>query len=524
MFDERLGNYAVKFIQSLKHTKGQFAGQPFILLPWERNIIWDVYGTVNARGTRQYKYVWVEISKKNGKSELGAAVGLKQTFADGEINGEVYGGAAEREQASIIFDVAVDMVDMTPELKKRTKLNLSKKMMTDKVTGTIYRVLSSEAYSKHGYNLSAFLGDEIHAWQGRGLWDVMTFGSGSARRQPIYFNFTTAGDDPDRVTIGWELHEKALAIINGDIVDPTWYPVVYNYDGDDIYNEDNWYKANPSLGHTIDIETVREEALSARYSPANERLFRWLRLNQWTTTKLTTWLPLELFEATEGTWTRADLLGEDCFIGQDLSSTTDLTALVLVFPPQRNHRDWRVIFDVFIPENNMRERIVTDHVDYDKWLEQGYVTATEGDVIDYTAVEWRIQAYRKLYNVQELCTDRTFAAMLVQRLEQTNLVCVDVPQQYGTLTDPMNEIETKLKNGEMTHEAHPCARWCFGNTSIAKNGNGQIKYVKERRGRNLVRTKRIDTTAAWVIAMVRARFYRGVVDLSAAILNEEWGV
>jgi phage terminase large subunit-like protein len=287
---------------------------------------------------------------------------------------------------------------------------------------------------------------------------------------------------------------------------------------------------------TLQIEDLRELAAEAKLHPADERLFRWLNLNQWVTTKLSSWLPLDLFDSTAGEWSRTDLLGKDCYLGIDLSTTTDLSAMCLVFPPQDGFDDWRVIWDCWIPEMNMQERIREDHVPYDQWAAQGWIQPTEGDQIDYTVIEERIQEARKLYNVLELDGDKTFAAMLWQRLDQDDLTCVDIPQQYATLTDPMNYLETLLRkrmrtedeNGHeiatpvLTHEAHPVARWCFGNTSISKNGNAQIKMVKQHKGRGLDRTKRIDLTVAWVCAMARARFYE--TNKLSEILSDEWGM
>jgi phage terminase large subunit-like protein len=524
MYDDTRATRAVKFFNGLKHTKGRFYGQPFTLLPWQDRIVRDVYGTLNDKGIRQYKFVYIEVPKKNGKSEICAGAGLFHTFADGERNGEVYGCAAEREQASIIFDVAVDMIDQQPALKKRTKLQISKKTLTDKVSGTSYKALSSEAYSKHGLNLSACIFDELHAQPNRDLWDVMTFGAGDARRQPIWWIITTAGDDPDRVSIGWEQHDYAERILSGDITDPTWYPVIYNYDGEDIYNETNWATANPSLGYTIQIESVREAADKAKIKSADERLFRWLRLNQWVTTKLTTWLPLSLYDATVGTWARADLVGRDCYLGLDLSSTTDLTALCLVFPPQGKQRDWRVLWDVFIPFENMRDRIKNDKVPYDQWVAGGWITATEGDVIDYTKIKERIVELGELFNIKEACSDRAMATMLLQELEKLGFTCVDIPQTFEVETDPLNHIEVLLRTGHVTHEANPVARWCFGNASIAKNGSEKIKLVKQHRGKSVSRTKRIDPISAWMNATARARFYSGSADLSETILSEDWGM
>jgi phage terminase large subunit-like protein len=555
MFDEARAQRAVKIFESLRHTKGRFYGQPFILLPWESQVVRDVYGTVNEKGLRRIKFVYIEITKKQGKSELAAGAGIYHLFADGERNGEVYGCAADRAQASLVFDVAVDMIDQSPALRKRAKYTASKKRITDKVTGTFYQVMSAEAYTKHGLNVSACIFDELHAQPNRALWDVMTFGAGDARTQPIWWVITTAGDDPDRVSVCWEQHEYAKKILDGEIVDPTWYPVIFSYEGDDIYNERNWYKANPSLDHTITIESVRETAERAKKKPADERLFRWLRLNQWLTYKLTSWLPLDLFDQTVGGWTRADQLGKDCYIGIDLSSTTDLAALAVLFPPQGEQLDWRIFWHCWLPESGLEDRVKNDKIPYDKWAQQGYLTLTKGDVIDYTEIEKTILEIKKFYNVIELPSDRAMAAMLLQRLEQANLVCVDVPQTYVSLTDPMNQIEILLKGqagwkepeleeiieneetdiipivptdhllkGRMTHENNPVARWCFGNTSIAKNGQGYIKFVKEHKGKSVDRTKRIDLTAAWVNAMARARFYKGSVDISADILSEDWGM
>jgi phage terminase large subunit-like protein len=172
MFDEHRAQRAVKFFESLKHTKGKFAGKPFILLPWERKIIWDVYGTVKENGLRQFKYIYIEVPKKNGKSELAAGAALYHLFADHERNGEVYGCAADKEQATLVFDVAEDMVEMAPALDKRTRFDKSTKLITDTVSGSFYKVMSSEAYTKHGLNLSACIFDERMP-SNRDLWDVI---------------------------------------------------------------------------------------------------------------------------------------------------------------------------------------------------------------------------------------------------------------------------------------------------------------------------------------------------------------
>jgi len=567
MFSEAHADRAVRFFEMLRHTDGQFYNQPFTLLPWEEKIVREVYGTLKEDGTRQYKYVYLEVPKKNGKSSLAAGAALYHLFADGEMKGEIYGCAADRKQAMIVYKTARDMIDLAPALKKRARKIDSIKKIIDKTSGSVYEVLSAEAYTKHGFKTSACIFDELHAQPNRDLWDVMTFEAGATRLQPIWWIITTAGDDPDRVSIGWEQHEYAervLAARNGigplEDDDPTWYVAIYAYNGDDIYNEDNWFAANPSLGPVKSLVSMHEAAETAKRKPANERLFRWLDLNQWITYKLTTWLPLDLFDATVGDWNRADLFGKDCYIGLDLSATTDLTAICALFPPQGDQLDWRCFWHCWLPEDILAERVKEDNVPYDRWAEMGYLTATPGNVVDYTEVEKTILEIKKFYNVLEVPSDRAFAAMLLQRLEQQGMTCVDIPQTYKQMTGPMNLVEVLLRkaakkaeediqediqeddnlekevtaalgdqaplllNAGLTHENNLVARWCFGNASIAKNGNAEIKLVKEHKGRSVDRTKRIDLMTALMNAMARAQFYQPKVDLSEIILDDGWGM
>lgn len=548
MFDKQKAEKAVKFIELLSHT-GDFHGQRFELFPWERQIVWDVFGTMNKRGLRQYRTAYIELPKKNGKSELLGAIAVKHLFDRDEPNGEIYGCAGDRSQASIIFDTAVEMIMQEPTLANMEKKGVlrirdSYKLIENRDTGTTYKVLSAESFTKHGYRPSIVLFDELHVQPNRDLWDVMTKGAFLARRQPLLWVITTAGDDPDRVSIGWEIHEKAETVLRAreakdtskDI--STWYPVIYGYQGEDIYKEKNWYKANPSLGLSLQVDDLREIAAEAKLSPADERTFRWLNLNQWITTKLTGWLPISLFDDSVGQWSRSELLGAECYVGGDFSTTTDLSATCLLFPPQewttpragddeesveQKIDDWRCIWDCWIPEENMNDRVREDKVPYDQWAAAGWLTPTPGNVIDYTKIEQRFEEYKNLYRIVEAPFDPSFAAMLIQRLQQEHEIEVtEALQTYAALTDPMNHVEVLLRNQRLSHEDNPVARWCFGNTSISKNGNAQIKYVKERRGKSVDRTKRIDLTVALILAMQRARFFE--TNNLDAILSDEWGM
>ncbi len=281
-FDEKKAERVIRFIECLKHTKGEFHGKPFILLPWQKKIVSDVFGTMrdDFPDQRQYSTAYIEIPKKNGKSELGAAVALNMLCNDDEWKAEVYSCASDRQQAAIVFDVAVDMVKQSSALSKRIKIIPSMKRMVYQPTGSIYQVLSSEVATKHGLNVSACIFDELHTQPTRALYDVMTQGSGDARKQPLWFFLTTAGTD--RNSVCWEVHQKALDILEGRKHDPRFYPVVYGLPDDaDWQDEQNWYKCNPSLGYTITIDKVRDAYHKALETPADENMFRQLRLNQW---------------------------------------------------------------------------------------------------------------------------------------------------------------------------------------------------------------------------------------------------
>ena len=530
VYSDEHAEYVVRFIECLKHGD-DFYGQPFLLLDWQKEAVRDFYGNLLDNGCRQYQYLYLEIPKKNGKSELAAALGLYQTFADGTQYGEVYCCAADKANAGIIFNAALSMLEQCPALKKRAKIRESTKEILDTVSHTRMKVLSAEAYSKHGYKPSCVIFDELHAQPNRDLWDIMTFGSGSARKQPVYIVLTTAGDDPDRGSIGWEIHEKARHIIEyrdgnteGHYDNPLWLPYIYGMPDDpdecavlDIYDEDLWYRCNPSLGKTIQVETLRNEARDARESEASERLFRWLRLNQWIATKSVGWLPLTIYDKSQKDGLREKMVGKKCYGGLDLSSTTDLTAFVLLFPPQVGLTEWAVLFWPWITEEGMRERSQRDHVDFEAWVKAGHVYATPGDCVDFDFVEAEIVRASHTYDLRYVGTDPHLSRSLTQRLEKDGINTIEIPQTMSGMSPPMKELERHLRSGKMVHEINPCARWCFGNTRCATDGNENIKPMKNRS------IGRIDVTVAWIIAMGTAMLDKGA-DLNAAIMSGGWGM
>ena len=332
VYDKDSADFAVKFIECLCHTKGKWAGQKFELIDWQEQIIRDLFGILKPNGYRQFNTAYVEIPKKMGKSELAAAIALLLCCGDGEQRAEVYGCAADRNQASIVFDVAADMVQLCPDLEKRVQIYKSNKKLVYLPTNSFYQVLSAEAYSKHGLNVHGVVFDELHAQPNRKLYDVMTKGSGDARMQPLYFLITTAGNNTE--SIGYEIHQKAKDILEGRKIDPTFYPVIYGAEESDDWTDPKvWKKANPSLGITVGIDKVRDACESAKQNPAEENSFRQLRLNQWVKQSVR-WMPMDKWDKCAFAADPSQLEGRVCYGGLDLSSTTDITAFVLVFPPE----------------------------------------------------------------------------------------------------------------------------------------------------------------------------------------------
>lgn len=502
MIDKKRALEPIEFIQMLKLVD-DFYGQPFVLMDWQHEVLWDVYGTVNDEGYRQYRYAYLEIPKKNSKTTTISALSVYHLVCD-PPQGQIYCCAADRAQATLVYKAAVAMIEQDETLSELLKITDSRKEIENRQTGTILKVLSAEAYTKHGINPTVVIFDELHAQPNRDLWDVMTFGAGAARKEPLWWVITTAGDDPDRSSIGWEIHEQARKIRDGELVDPSWYVKIYSADeDDDIFDEATWFKANPSLGKTIDIETVRREAISAKNSESAERLFRWLRLNQWISTKRVGWQPLTLWDETNGEWNLSELVGKKCYPGLDLASTTDIAAVCYLFPPQEGFKDWRAIFDAWIPEDNMKERVLRDKVPYDRWVNDKYLHATPGNVIDYDFIEARLLAANKQYDIQTLGTDPWNSRMLTQRLMKAGIEVIEMPQTMKNMSPAMKTIERLMKSGHLTHEKNPVARWCWGNVVVAVDGNENIKPMKNRS------TERIDLTVALINAMATAMLFEG---------------
>lgn len=495
-YDKDAADYAVMFIESLCHTKGTWAGKPFELIDWQEQIIRDLFGVLKPNGYRQFNTAYIEIPKKQGKSELAAAVALLLLCGDGEERAEVYGCAADRNQAKIVFDVAVDMVRFCPALSKRVKILESQKKITYLPTNSSYQVLSADVANKHGFNTHGVIFDELHTQPNRKLFDVMLQGSGDARMQPLYFLITTAGNDTN--SICYEVHQKAIDIAEGRKVDPTFYSVIYGAAEDEDWTDPKvWKKANPSLGITVGIDKVKAACESAQQNPGEENAFRQLRLNQWVKQSVR-WMPMDKWDACAFPVSEDDLEGRICYGGLDLSSTTDITAFVLVFPPLDEEDKYYILPYFWIPEETLDLRVRRDHVPYDLWERQGTLMTTEGNVVHYGYIEKFIERLGEKFNIREIAFDRWGAVQMVQNLEGMGFTVVPFGQGFKDMSPPTKELMKLVLEEKIAHGGHPVLRWMMDNIYIRTDPAGNIKADKEKS------TEKIDGAIATIMGLDRA--------------------
>lgn len=500
-FDREAAEKACGFFpRHLRHTKGRWAGKPFELFPWQREIISKLFGTKRADGSRQYRYVYVEIAKKNGKSELAAGIALKLLFADGEPGAEIYSAASDRDQASIVFNVAAEMVTMSPELSQKCKVIHSTKRIVHNSNGGVYRVLSAEAYSKHGYNIHGVIFDELHTQPTRDLYDVLTKGAGDARRQPVFFMITTAGYD--RHSICWEVHDYACKVRDGIIKDPSFLPVLYSAPEDADWRDPKvWAACNPSLdvhfengGGILRSDDIAEACKRAQDSPAEENTFRRLRLNQWVKQE-SRYLPMVAWDACGEPFDVASLRGRPCYAGLDLASSIDVAALVLAFGDAVGNIHVLPFF--WVPEDGIEKRSRTDKVPYDQWVRDGFLKATPGSVIDYDVIRHDLNELSKVYEIKEVAFDRWGAVQISHDLTEDGFTMVDFGQGYKSMSPPTKELLKQVLAGKLRHGGHPVLRWMADNVVVVTDPAENVKPDKSKS------TERIDGIVALIMALDR---------------------
>ena len=479
----------IAFINRLTHTKGAFARQTFQLRPWQIRIVKRLFKKAKD-GRRQYRTCLLMLPRKQGKTELAAAIAIYGLLADGEMGAEVYSAASDRDQAGLVFGVAAQMVRNDPELDRQCYIVESQKRIVHRASGSFYRAISAEAYSKHGFNASMVIYDELHSAPNRDLYDVLSTSMG-ARSQPLLLAISTAGYD--RHSILWELYSHAKNVAATPSIDPSFLSIIYEAPPHaDWTSPKVWKACNPALGDFRSLEEMQIACDRAKQIPAQENNFRRLYLNQWTE-QAARWLPIAAWDACETP--PAALHGRRCYVGMDLATTTDLAALVAVFP-DLDGRGFDILARFFVPADQIRDRSRRDKVPYDEWTRQGLLTATPGAVVDYDTIRRVLQQWAQTYDLQMIGFDPWNATDLVTRLQsQDGLTCVAMRQGFGSLSAPTKSLEQSVLSKRLRHDGDPILRWNVSNVAVETDAAGNLKPSKTKS------TERIDGVVALIMAV-----------------------
>ena len=474
----------------LKHSKGGQAGQPFLLLPWQKYVLSEIFGRCKPDGTRQHRQAYVEIPKKNGKSTMLAGISLYVLLADGEMGAECYGAASDREQAGIIYREAASMVRSSPALSRVLEVVDSRKTIIHRASNSFYRVLSADAFRAEGLNIHCLLFDELHAQRGdRRLWDALRYG-GAARRQPLVLSITTAGEF-NKTHLWWEQHDYAERCIADPTFDPAFFGCIYAADREDDWKSPKiWHKANPSLGETISEESFAADAKEAANSTTKLSSFLRYRLNVPTTTDVRWVRPDQIEQCMAGPPEPLD--GRDFWAGLDLASTFDTSAFVAWFPADDGHVD--VYAHAWIPGENADKREREDRVPYSQWQRDGWLTITDGRSTDYGIIKRDIMAFCDKHRCRGLGIDRWNATMLAQELSGEGLPVVMFGQGFASMSSPTKAVEAKIVDGKLRLAGNRLLGWQLGNAAVQMDAAGNVKLSKAKS------TERIDSAVALAMA------------------------
>lgn len=480
-FDQTRADRVVKFIETFCiHSKGRWAGQPYELMDWQKKeIIEPIFGWLGPDGTRRYRSGAIFTPKKNGKSTMMSALGLYFLIADKELGSEVYIAASDRLQAGIIYRECSALVKANPLLSARLEVVDSRNTIVDRSTMSRLAVLSSDSHRAEGLNAHAVLIDELHSQRDRRLFDALRW-AGASRKQPFFCSISTAGFDRSPGAIWWEQWRYAQRVEADPASDPSFFGKVYTVPEQDDprkYFEDEslWYSANPSLGVTITEEAFRADAKEAENNPA--KLNAWLRyrLNVPTQSDVRWFTPDQW---SVGTKPLPDLAGRECYVGLDLASNRDITAMVALFPLDSG--DFAAECRFWIPEAQMREREYRDNIPFSQWAREGWLTITEGDICDYEQVHSDIVEYAQTRNVKQIAADRWGAAATITKLQGSGLDVVGFNQSFGAFTAAVGQLESMVLGGRLIHGGNPILSWMADNVALDEDSNGNRRPSKKK--------------------------------------------
>jgi phage terminase large subunit-like protein len=503
-FDAGAARRVLAFFSMLNHSKGEWAGTLLELEPWQAFHLAYLFGWKRADGSRRFRTSFLTVARKNGKSLMSSGVGLYMMLADGEQGAEVYSAASKKDQARITFEEARRMVLQSPALKKLATVQMHN--IHSAATFSKFEPLGGDSDSLDGLNIQLAIADEVHVWKDRHMWDVLQTATG-ARRQPLMYAITTAGYD--RQSLCYQLHIYTEKVLSGVIEDDSFAGWIYTIDDEDDWEDEAvWAKANPNLGVSVKVDNLREKAAQAKAMPAALNAFLRLHQNVWTQSE-TRWINREKWDAGDkGVIDEDALAGRRCYAGLDLSSNTDLTACVLVFPPLNEGDDYIVLPRVWIPEDKLWERSKRDRVPYDAWLRAGLLQATPGNVIDYDFVRAQLVKDAQKFDLHELAYDRWGSTQIITNLQEDGFrvdekagggpLIIMFGQGYASMNGPLKELEKLILAGRLSHGGHKVLTWCADNAVVKLDPAGNMKLDKS------TSVEKIDVLVALVMGLARA--------------------
>lgn len=496
-FDLEKAERVKNFIEELTLTAGVWAGEKFKLLDWQwEKLIKPFFGTLKAKdGPRQYRFCYVEIPKKNGKTELAAALALYFLCADRENRPAVYSAAADRDQASLVFGPAAIMAENHPILVKNLQVLRAGKRISNFRNNGFYHVLSSEVKTKHGLNPSAVIVDELHAQPNDQLWNVLTSGTHYARHQQAVIVLTTAGIY-DKESIWWKVRHKAMQIQKGIIKQPNFLPVLYIADPEKDNPEDRelWKRVNPSLNQIFNIDKIEEDFKDAKEDPVEFENFKRFRLNI-PIRQLSKWMPMDKWDLCGGIVDEKALEGRTCYGGLDASTKIDLTSFVLIFPSEEEDDKIIVLPKFYVPADTIMQRSRIDNIHYEIWEQENFLTATPGNVISHAHIREDIEKAAEKFNLQSIGYDPRDMSQLAQELQdEVGINMEEIKQTYGEFSEPAKDLLVKVMQGKINHGDHPVLRWCADNLVMKVGLREEVLPAKDKA------TDRIDGMVALIMA------------------------
>lgn len=494
-YDKADADRAVRFIEKqLVHTQGKHAGTPFKLEWWEKRAVMRFFGWKRRdNGRRRYRVLFIFVPRKNGKTALAGAIASYALYADRETAAQVVCAASDKEQAKIVFNMVKDAVEANPLLNGMSQV--FKTSIYTPRTNSVFKVLSKKPNTKHGGNTSAAIIDEVHAIEDQELVDVITTGT-IARSQPITVYASTAGFDKTHFFYDLYLHAKRVQA--DPSIDETWLPLIFEADPEKWKDPEEWKRANPNFGVTMDMESFEADYRLAMELPRYENTFKRLRLNIWTEQD-TRFLPMEKwYPCYYPEATIEELRGRDCYVGLDLASTTDFASAAFVFPPFGSREFYDVMMYYWFPQANVALRKKRARMDIQPWVTEGLINLTSGEVIDYEHIRETIKQMNRLYRVREIAIDRWNAAQLSTQLDNDGFTVVPFGQGFASMSDPTKQLLGLVLARKLNHRNHKVLTWNASNVQVEEDAAGNVKPSKKRS------KEKIDGIVAVIMGLSRA--------------------